>query len=160
MKKILTFFAITTFFSCESQDRNGISSYNYNTIVSFSVFNAKGEDLLDSNSPNHLDVSKIKLFYVVDGVSKEFFNANLDNARNFKIFKHEKEYRINVVMNDEDKSEKTITYIQWNEKNTDTIETTFFRSKTSIYPKDVWLNGKLVSGGTKPGDSPYVKLTK
>ncbi|QOG01920.1 hypothetical protein [Flavobacterium sp. MDT1-60] len=159
MKKLFIILASTTFFACDSKDDNNVSSFYLNTSIDFSVFNADGEDLLDPETPNHLEESKIKLFYVVNGVTKEFFEGHLDHPRNIMIYKSEKEYIIGVGLNHYENGKST-TYIQWNEKDTDTIEATFVRGKNFIYPKDVWLNGKLVSEGTKRAESPYVRLTK
>ncbi|TDP01557.1 hypothetical protein [Flavobacterium sp. 245] len=159
MKKLLIILTITTFFACDSKDDNDVNSFYLNTDIDFSVFNADGEDLLNPETPNHLDESQIKLFYVVNGVTEEFFEGNLDYPKNIRILKKGKQYVIGVGLNHSENG-KSITYIQWNEKDTDTIEATFARGKTFIYPKDVWLNGKLVSEGTKRFDSPYVRLTK
>lgn len=165
MKKLLIILTITTFFACDSKDDDKELNSYVNTSIGFSVFNTEGEDLLDPETPNHIDTSKMKLFYVVNGVPQEFYQANLDNPRNIVVYKKEEKqstnaYSIGVIMNDSEQTGKSITYIQWNEKDTDTIEATYARGKTYIYPKDVWFNGKLVSGDTKFKESTYVRLIK
>lgn len=161
MKKILMILTITAFCSCESNEEK---SYNYIDAgdVDFSIFNAQGEDLLDPKTPNHINDYEIKLFYLIDGVKKEIHNGLLVNPKNFVIHKNENEteYHIVIFLNELDKSDKTTTYIQWNEKDTDTINATFFKNKDLIFTKDVWFNGKLVFTSTFPDNTPRVKLIK
>ncbi|MBS7256323.1 hypothetical protein [Flavobacterium branchiicola] len=162
MKKILILLAVTLLYACDKNDKD----ISYNAIlgsnVDFSISNAQGEDLLDPETPNHIKESEVKLFYLINGVKKEVYNGFLTHPRNFSIHKNEneKEYHIVIFLNDIDKSDKTTTYIQWNEKETDTIETTFFREKGFIFTKDVWLNGELVFTSSFPNNTPYVKLIR
>jgi hypothetical protein len=162
MKKLITILTIATFFSCDSNnDYKELRLKKYiNTSIDFSVFNAQNEDLLDSKTANHIDTNKIKLFYVINGITKELVN----NPKNQIIYVHKDSNTnaciIRIMMNDSEKIKKSITYIQWNEKDTDTIETTYERGKDYIFPKDVWLNGTLVSANTEYRESTYVVLTK
>ena len=163
MKKLLTILAITIFFSCDSNDEIDIFGYNYGDNVVFKIYNPQGEDLLDPATPNHMKESEMKLFYLVKGVKEEVYNGFLTHSQNFVIRKsdNEKEYHITIFLNsDVDKSGKAITYIQWNEKDTDTIEATFYESKNYIFTKEVWLNGKLVAKGTPAGGDAVAKLIK
>ncbi|WP_264535096.1 hypothetical protein [Flavobacterium sp. N1736] len=164
MKKILIFLTTITLFACHADD-NKDDNVHWGASMEFSVFNADNEDLLNPENPKHLDVSKIKILYVIDGVTQEFFDSHLlDNPGNFRIFKYENEgeseYRIGVSLNDHDKSEKTITYIQWNETDRDTIESTFYKNKYSIRNKKIWLNGVVVWQNADFVKEPYVKLIK
>lgn len=162
MKKLLIILTILTFFACDSNDDNKDFYMYVNISTYFSVFNVQGDDLLDPENPNHIDTSKIKIFYVINGVKKEL----TDNPKKYELYTKEQKninaYSIEVIMNDSEKIKKSITYVQWNEKDTDTIEATYVRDKKNvIYPKEVWLNGTLVTGNTKEyGGSPYVILTK
>lgn len=146
MKKILVFFIIIVFFGCDNSEENKDLCSYYNTTVRFSVLNSEHEDLLNPKNPNYLDVSKIKLFNVINGKTVEFYDPNLDSPRNFKILKYDYDdvYHIIVFLNYIDKSAKTATYIQWDEKDTDTLESTFNKTKCSTITNQVWLNGKLV----------------
>ncbi len=162
MKKLLIILIILTFFACDSNDDDKEFYMYVNISTYFSIFNVQGDDLLDPETPNHIDTSKIKIFYVINGVKKEL----TDNPKKYEVYTKEQKnmnaYSIEVIMNDSEKIKKSITYVQWNEKDTDTIEATYVRDKKNvIYPKEVWLNGTLVTGNTKEyGGSPYVILTK
>ncbi len=145
MKNLLIILAITTFFSCNKSDDSEIPyGTNLDRGIQFSVFNSENEDLLNPDSPNHLDVSKIKLFYVVNGEEIEVYNPNLDHPRNINIFEYENVYRIGISLNDTETSDRPITYLRWNDQDFDTIEVTYERSPGAVLKNRVWLNGEEV----------------
>jgi len=160
MKKILIILVVIIVCSCESTDEKKEFGMYVATSIDFSVFNAQNEDLLNPENLNHLDVSKIKLFYVTNGITKEYYNSNLDSPRNFKIFKGKDEFLIRIYLNDLDNSDKAITYIQWSETDRDTIEATFERAYNILRTKKIWLNGDFVWEEKGISDSPYFKLIK
>jgi hypothetical protein len=137
---------IIAFFGCDNADKDGILCAYYSTSISFSILNDQDEDLLNPENQNHLDVSKMKLFYVVNGVKQELYKLKLNDARGFKIYKEENRntYKIVIFLNYADKLDKTITYVQWNDTDTDILESTFNRTNCSTVTKQVWLNGQLV----------------
>jgi hypothetical protein len=156
MKKILVLLAALSLFGCNKTTEN---STVLDVGFEFSVFNAQNEDLLDPATNNFYDEKEIKLFYKVGGEVNEVYLAGTDNPRNFKIFKHEKEYRIGIVMNHIETSEKTVTYIQWNDSDTDTIETTFESSRNDPKKRKVWLNGVEIWDWTT-NENEYYKMIK
>ncbi|AYN06162.1 hypothetical protein [Flavobacterium sp. 140616W15] len=159
MKNICFFFTLFTLLSCDNSNTEE-SSDNIDNAIEFSIFNSQNGDLLDSKNPNSLDISNIKLFYVVNGGKQEVYNQNLTYPRNFKVFKHENEYRIRVFLNNTETTDKPITYIQWNSSDTDTIEATFERTERSILKNKVWLNGNQVWERGNNTIASYFALTK
>lgn len=158
MKKLVIIIAIFTLFGCDkSSDMK--ETYNFDTGLEFLVFNSNNEDLLDPATANHYEATEIKLFYVVDGEIEEVYDQNMDNPRNFSIYKHEDEYRIGVSFNHTETSEKPITYIQWNNNDTDTIEVAYERTENAILKRKVWLNGKQIWDWTT-NENEYYILTK
>ena len=83
----------------------------------------------------------------------------MDYPRNFMLYKADNENRIRISMNHSETSEKPITYIQWNNSDTDTIEVVYERINKSIFKRKVWLNGQEIWDWTKD-DSSYYKITK
>ena len=151
------------FFSCSKSDSiEKPYGSNISTGIQLSIFNSENEDLLNPENPNHLDHSKIKLFYVIDGVEKEVYNPNFDNPRNIFIFEDEIEniYKIGISLNDTETSERPITYIRWNDDDSDTIEATYERDGPGIVLKNkVWLNGELVwERGDNTTDAYFVLI--
>jgi len=156
MKKILVLLAIFSFFGCNKTTEN---STVLDVGFEFSVFNTQNEDLLDPATNNYYDEKEIKLFYEVDGEVKEVFLADMDYPRNFLVYKHANEYRIRVFMNHTETSEKPLTYIKWNDSDTDTIEATFERSRNDPKKRKVWLNGAEIWDWTQ-NEEEYYKMLK
>ncbi|RZJ49426.1 MAG: hypothetical protein EOO44_18290, partial [Flavobacterium sp.] len=67
MKKILIVLIAFVFLSCDNEDYKELN-FTHDISAEISVFNQKNEDLLNPDNSNHLDFSKIKLFYVIDGI--------------------------------------------------------------------------------------------
>jgi hypothetical protein len=165
MKKLLIILIITTLLGCDKSDNSDNSNeliygYNIDVSIEFSVLNSQNEDLLNPENPNHLDVKKIKLFYIIDGEKKGIYNTFMDNPRNFRVYEHENEYRIGVSLNLTETSEKPITYIQWNDTDTDTIEVTIKRTPHSTLSEEIWLNGMHVWERGNNTIDPYFVLRK
>lgn len=162
MKKLLIILVIAFFYACDSNEEERTYNYIMADGADFTVSDTKGVDLLDPKNANHIKESDVKIFYLVKGVKEEVYNGLLIHPRNFLIhkFENEEEYHITVFLNSRDKANKTTTYIQWNEKDCDTIEATFFKNKDLIFTKDIWYNKKLVFTSTVPNNTPFVRLIK
>ena len=143
MKTLIILLTGFTLFSCNKSEETE-HQYNLDTGLEFSVFNSLNEDLLDPDTSGHLVESDIKLFYVINGKTKEVFNPRLDSPRNFHIYRHINEYRIGISLNDTETSIKPVTYIKWNSTDIDTIEVTYIRTYNAIMKNKVWFNGHLI----------------
>jgi len=158
MKKLIFLLIAFTIFGCNKSKE--VSNHDvYDIGFELSVFNSLNEDLLDTATANHYEAKKIKLFYEVDGEVKEVYLTGMEYPRNFLIFKHENEYRIRIFMNSTETSDKPITYIQWNEVDTDTIEATFEGSGANVRKRNVWFNGVEVWDWTSNEDG-YFEVIK
>lgn len=152
---------VTVLFSCsKSNEMEEQDAYIIHVGIEFSVLNMQNEDLLNPENPNHLDVTKIKLFYLINGEKQEVYNPNMDSPRNFRIFKHENEYRIGVTLNHSGMSSKTITYLQWDNSDIDTIEATIKRTQNSLLQDEIWLNGIHIWERGDNTIDPYFVLRK
>ncbi|MDO5969950.1 hypothetical protein Q4Q35_09020 [Flavivirga aquimarina] len=159
MKNSLVILVVTLLFACGKSNEME-EQYNLDVGLEFSVLNSQNEDILNPENPNHLDVANIKLLYVINGEKQEVYNPNLDNPRNFMIYKHENEYRIKITLNHSETSGKSITYIQWNDSDVDTIEVNINRTQNSILQDEIWLNGKQVWQRGDNTIDPYFVLRK
>ncbi len=165
MKKLFLISVIITAISCnkaevteESVPYN--SSYIY-AMVEFSILNDKNEDLLDPENPDHLDEKDINLYYLIDGEKQQVYDPMMDNPENFKIFKYSNGYRIRIFLNFTETAEKPVTYIKWNENDTDTIEAIYERyDNGGIVQQDIWLNDKHIWEIGDHTVDPYFILTK
>jgi len=156
MKKILVILAAFSLFGCNKTTENSVV---LDVGFEFSVFNAQNEDLLDPATNNFYDEKEIKLFYKVEGEVNEVYIAGMDHPRNFLVYKHENEYRIRVFMNHTETSERPVTYIKWNDSDTDTIEASFERSRNDPKKRKVWLNGVEIWDWTQD-EEEYHKILK
>lgn len=149
-------------FSCskDNEPEEQYNGFNFDAGMEFSVYNSQNEDLLNPENQSHLDSANIKLFYVINGEKKEVYNPNLDSPRNFMIYKHENDYRIRVFLNHSETSYKPITYIQWNDSDTDTIEVSYQRTQNATLQNKIWLNGEQIWERGDNTIDPYFVLTK
>jgi len=99
------------------------------------------------------------LFYKVDGEVIEVYDPNMDAPRNFVIYKHENENRIKVYLNDSNTTDRSVTYIQWNNNDTDTIEALFERNEHLLRKRKVWLNNQEIWDWPTE-DNGYYRLNK
>lgn len=144
MKKFIFIFAVITLFSCSKNDEAGSLGSIIDAYVDFSIFNAQNEDLLNPDTPNYLNSNDIKIFYVIDGKKQEFYKDNLDNPKGYFIGEQEGIYYIRIFLNYEETEEKPITYVQWGNTDTDTIQVLYKRPQNSILQDVIWLNGKQI----------------
>jgi len=150
----LTIISLTVI-SCNEEELNSTLDVG----LEFSIVNSNGEDILNPSHPDCIKESDIKLYYLIDGIKKEVYNPNYDFPRNFRIYEHQNEFRIGIFQNHSENEDKPLTYIQWNESETDTIEAAYYRSSNAIIQKKIWLNGDLIWESIN-GTNPYFILTK
>ena len=136
-------------FSCNSNDDNqgNNSFYNYARGVQFRVSSTSGIDLLNPNNTGAYLEENIKTYNLIDGEVVEAYYANATNPRGFSITSPEDsgddKYRINVhVYNPE--LENVVTYIEWNETDTDTIKSNSVANGNSLVLTQAWYNNNLL----------------
>jgi len=161
MKNLIIIFTITTLFSCSKTDEMDEQYYNLDAAIEFSVFDAQNEDLLNPETPNHLNTDDIRLFYVINGESQEYHEEDLSYPRGFLIGEHEGIYRIRIFLNYAETEDKPITYVQWNNNiETDTIEVSYRRTQHSTTQDTIWLNGEQIWERGDNTIDPYFVLEK
>ncbi|WP_316634223.1 hypothetical protein [uncultured Flavobacterium sp.] len=155
MKKIVL-ICLSVFFlsSCNSPEENIIAGFNLDASLDIVVTNSNGDDLLNPDTPNSYDQSKIRILYLVKGKLINEPNGT-DYPRNFLMYKQDNRNVIRVFLNNSNEEQYPETYIQWSENNTDIVKIEYNRTRNSITKKTVWLNDKLVSDIV-----PYLKIVK
>lgn len=131
--------------SCNS-DTNNNNSFEYlNRNIEFTISSTNGVDLLNPNNTNAYLEGNIKIFNLINENIVEAYNQNADNPRDFRIVSPEnsgdERYYIRVFINNP-KTENAITYIKWNETETDTI-----KSNSTVDGKiltQAWYNNELI----------------
>lgn len=143
IKLIVTVLSVL-FMSC---DKDSGPSFDVSNNIYITVLNDQGEDLLNPAHPSTIDLSHIKVYYELDGVKTEINRGNLDFPQSYLVEspgEFSEVHRILLFLNDEDDSERTKTYFEWNSDRTDLIESSFNRGSFGVQNEKVWLNGELI----------------
>lgn len=170
MKKTLILISILTLLiSCNSNDKEEEEQLIYGTsVLSFCEITVKdraGNNLLDPTNPNSFDIDNIKIFYLIDGEKKEFYEEHLDAPKGFRVIQHDftSEYQFIIHLNYDRTEDFSTTYIQWNENDTDTIKALFKYppNTSSVLLRTVWQNNELKWDFELNNHSnPYFELIK
>ncbi len=154
MRILLVISFFLTFFACIKTGAGTVIDNN----VSISVLDSEGNDLLDPENPDHLDLAQIKVYYELNGVKTEINRSNLDAPKMFILIEPSaymdlNYYSIGLFMNIEDKSSDiTVTYLEWNPNRTDVFKSKLNRPKrsnASVFLSKAWLNDELICGGNE-----------
>ena len=81
--------------------------------------------------------------YLVNGLEQEVNNDDLAYPKGFFIYEDEEEFRIRIFPNTNKNIELPVTYIIWNDVDTDTIKCSIERKNNSEICTKVWLNENL-----------------
>jgi len=128
------------FLSCQEEK----NSTNIDTHIEIAVVDKNGNDLLNPSAENSFKEENIKIYYLINGVVEEVFYPNLDYPRCFRIYERDGIYRMRLSPNGNEKDEFPVTYIKWNETDTDTVKCNFSRGDNSLICTKVWYNGVLM----------------
>ncbi len=152
---------VATLISCSKTDDMDVQyKSDVEVAIDFSIFNAQHEDLLNPKTPNHINTDDIRLYYVINGESKEYFKENLDPQRGYFTWKYKGIYRIRIFLNCAESESKPVTYVRWNDKDTDTIKVFYRRAPGLIAQDTIWLNGEQIWKFGDGSIDPYFKLKK
>lgn len=136
-KIIVTALSIILF-SCIKDDQPQFATVD---IVAFiTVLDEQGNNLLDPKQASSYDPNKIRIYYERNGKMEEFFEANLDMPRNFRIDPPQfgNDYLMAIGLD----AEKTV--IKWNETESDTLYAEFRENKEeAIIVTKVFHSGEL-----------------
>lgn len=160
MKKIIITLIVTTLFACSKSDDVNEQHYNLDASVEFSIFNTQNEDLLNPETLNHININNIRLFYVINGKSQEFYNGKLDFPRGYRIETYKGIYIIKLFLNYSSEENNSITYVQWDNIDTDTIEVSYKKTKNAILQDTIWLNDEQIWRRGNNTIDPYFILEK
>ncbi|PIY09864.1 MAG: hypothetical protein COZ18_07145 [Flexibacter sp. CG_4_10_14_3_um_filter_32_15] len=140
MKYLIVIILCIFLSSCNDDNEQFI----VDTALEISVKDSTGSNLLNPSTPNSLDENNIKIIYEIDGEQIEFNKPNLTFSKGFFIHQVENEHRIAIHLNTDKNAEYPVTYIKWNNIDTDTIKCKIERTSNSEICKKVWFNEKVV----------------
>ena len=112
------------------------------------LLDMQGNDRLNPASPGAVDLSKIKVYYVIDGKEQLFYRGNLTAARGYLVHApegaRERYYSLRLFFNIESKEEVTTTIVDWGDGHRDVFKVAFIRKKNRISQRSIWLNDSLI----------------
>ena len=145
---LLLFIAIIIMSSSCSKNENMVGM-DIAGVVSFSIVDKQGSDLLIPNSVNYFETNNTKILNIVDGKLKVYSEALFDVPRGFRI--HEPNefvknyiFSLHATQANGYADLNSTAYIQWNDTDTDTIQCQFTKEVNSFRCVKVWYNGKEV----------------
>ena len=133
------------------------------------VSDKQGHDLLDSvfQSPQSVDLSKVKIYFVKDGKEELFYRENLDASRGYFLITPEGTrfyHSLRIFFNIESNEKITTTILDWGDGHRDVFKTEFRRfgsANISMVQTKIWLNEELIWDQKKAGDkAPEYEITR
>lgn len=135
--------------ACKDKQENLVRD----TAVEISFSDKHGNDLLDPAFTNAFNSENTDLYYFKDGQPEPVYNGTMNNPKGFIIFQAGTKHLIRIFPSEYVHDRRTITHIQFNKNDTDTIVCqmkTIGKSNKSVIVTKVWYNEELVWDGTGP----------
>jgi hypothetical protein len=138
MKNLIAILAILILTSCSNDDKKEDSFNLFNSIL-INLKDVQGNNLLNTNNYSS---NNFKIYYVNDGVVSEFYQPNLDNPKAYAVINTAVNLRMGLSLNHNDE-DYPITYIKWNETDTDTIKVSYNKADNYKLLDKIWINDVL-----------------
>jgi hypothetical protein len=156
MKNLLLLLMVLYCFGCAKKETEEITPCaNVDAMIYLTYRNGNGQDLFDPTTPGHYRERELRLYYIHDGKTVEVNNPMMYMPRNLKLEAHTKiGYLLSVITNvpplttplgkDEVVTGESTTLLQLNEATTDTIRTSWKRTKCTFKVVQIRYNGELM----------------
>jgi len=140
MKTSVMLFIFAIFLASNCKKENDEKAGFPSSSIDIAYSDALHHDLLNDNNPEHFDNKIIKVFNLINHEAKEVFYPNLDNPRNFYIYRDESvdKYFLRLFV------ETDTTLLQLTPSLTDTIIGSRENSNKNLIFTKLWYNGILV----------------
>lgn len=150
MKAILMILAFTALAAC-SKDDIDMNGFNLENQIYLSLKNSDGQNLLDTETENSININDIQLFYLIDNEPVEVTIENgynmgsieLTSDKLLKVFTNPSSSNI-IDETSEYEVVENIAYLKFSETDTDTIKTHSKSSQNYFLLSKVWYNDELV----------------
>lgn len=144
MKNLLIILLIALS-SCSSN--NTIEETNIEAGIVFYLLDTEGNDLLDPNNSNSINLNSVKVYEIINGQEVEINNPNLDGPRGFVLLEPEgiyNKYRLSLGLNITEISNPTTTIVKWNTTDIDIFKSEYNRGDNFIICTKILLNNEVV----------------
>lgn len=146
LKRLKTLLIIFLIIASACDKTSSGPGFDISNDILITFLNQEGEDLLDPNNSNSLDITQFKVYYLLDGIKTEINRTNLDYPKNFFIEEPDENsdyYRMFLFLNSEDNSDTTFTYLEWKE-NLNYVFKSQINREGGINDEKIWLNETLL----------------
>lgn len=155
LKKVLlftSFFLVLT--SCNKEETADCCT-NFNTNFEMSLYDTKGNNLLDPKHKNSYKHTAISL-YKTDKAGKK----TTIQERNL-VISSGGQYFLNIVeLGTATTENRRVSYLKLNDKETDKIEVETYQNANSVHIAKIWYNDKLVQDRKANNSSTRIKIVK
>ena len=119
--------------------------------------NDLGNNLLDSTTSNYYSYANMHMFYLDNGVKKEYYNGKMDAPKGIRILKDTTgEYVLAFYFHGYGVNDTVINFLQLSDTDTDTLVGIFDHYSNGVILTKAWYNGVL----WKPGAGPNFTIVK
>ena len=117
--------------SCSNERDCGCSGGQYITSIKVSINDAQGNTLLNN------------VEYQENNFSSYYFKNSVLNSLSQPVFYNAGDApKVLIYLNTDEVEEFPVTYVRWNDNDTDTIKAKFVRSENSIIIDQAWINNQ------------------
>lgn len=148
--KILLLFSGLLLLSCSKND-TGKSAQSIDVSLVINLKDSVNNENLIGTATYPED--NVIVTYLINGNI-----VNLSQGELPRILNDELPKRIAIFLNNNESEEYPITYVKWNDTDTDTIKAHFIRGDGFLYYDKVWINDVEVTNFEEPGH--YYNLLK
>ncbi|MEM9831769.1 MAG: hypothetical protein AAF944_14105 [Bacteroidota bacterium] len=153
-------FLASIIMSCQEDD----IGYNLDTEFRFEMHNTNGESLLNPANSDAFEAHQIDIYYLIEGEKRKVYNGNYDLPENFSIGVDEltDRYVMTLGPNENPNESTSITFIEWNEDDIDTVACEFAIGKHYMVTTRITYNSQevwSVNGANYP-ERRYFTITK
>jgi hypothetical protein len=153
MKNLIIFLFILSLSSCDN-DKNSPVLNQVSLDNGVSIYLKSSSENSNLLNTTNFQSSNFKIFYLINGLSVEQNNSSLDYPKNFYINNETNPISMKLFLNHSSTESNPITYIKWNDIDTDTIKVYYKRGveNNTNYEicEKIWLNENLVWDLTTP----------
>lgn len=139
MKNLILLLVFSILCSCSKTPKP------FNKVIDPSLFiylkNSTGDNLLNTANYNS---DNFRIYNEINGLVIEVNNPMSDHPRGFSIINDVNPICMGLSLNTTETELFPITYIKWNDTDTDTLKASYVRTENIIQCNGVWLNGVLV----------------
>ncbi|MDR2951481.1 MAG: hypothetical protein LBV71_20010 [Prevotella sp.] len=145
MRKIIYFVALLSLFSLLGCENTPSPIPIIEMDLRFNLFDESGNDLLDPDFEEGINAHRIRIFYMVDGKAREYYNVMSGAPKGYVIYEPDltqNHYTLNLFLDRNIDDGKSTTIIRWNDFDSDTIMAQVDKRENDyVVATKFWING-------------------